>query len=196
MKKKKQYKAVYKAHIDLRNDTRELKPLRPGAIYYFENGKTVSYSDIVDEAERIINYDLKKELQKYSNLSIQDVQMQTVYEGSVEIIFTVVFSFLELVGGLLDLYDATHLARDIAERYIRKKLNDKFGDHFKVDTSDIVPREWHLHLLEENMYRIGREGNDEVPQHDAFFYYLLVMNILLMIIVGILVLGAVKTVYF
>ena len=66
--------------------------------------------------------------------------MQSVYKGSIEIIFTVVLCFLELVGGLKDLYDAVHLIREIAERHINRKLSDKFGNHFRVYTYVIVPR--------------------------------------------------------
>lgn len=33
-------------------------------------------------------------------------------------------------------------------------------------------------------------------KRDAFFYYLLVANVILLVIVGVLVFGAVKTVYF
>lgn len=107
--KKKQYKAVFRARIDFKYDEPQQEPLVPGHSYYLENERKVSYSDITNEAERIINNDLKVELQKYLNLSIQEVQSQSVYEGSIEIIFTVVLNFLELVGGLKDLYDAVHL---------------------------------------------------------------------------------------
>ena len=44
-----------------------------------------------------------------------------------------------LVSGLKDLYDAVHLVREISERYINKKLSDRFGRHFHVDTYVIVP---------------------------------------------------------
>lgn len=35
-----------------------------------------------------------------------------------------------------------------------------------------------------------------MKKRDTFFYYLLVANIILLVIVGVLVFGAVKTVYF
>ena len=70
--KKKQYKAVFRARIDFKNDESQQGPLVPGHSYYLENERKVSYSDIANEAERIINNDLKVELQKYMNLSIQE----------------------------------------------------------------------------------------------------------------------------
>ena len=194
MRKKKQYKAVFRTRIDFKNDEELSRPLRPGQTYYFENEREVSYCDILNEAERIINNDLRAELQKYTNLSVQEVQTQSVYEGSIEIIFTVVLSFLELVGGLKDLYDAVHLVTKIAERHINKKLSNKFGNHFRVDTYVIAPREedyWRF----EKRYMLEQGSNGEVNR-DVFFYYLLVANIVLLLIVGILVFGAVTTVYF
>lgn len=122
MKKEQQYKAVFRTKIDFRNDDELFETLRPGGIYHLDNQQKVSYSDIADEAERVINIELKPELHKYTDMSIQKVQVQSVYEGSIEIIFTVVLGFLNLVGGLKDLYDVVYLVKEIAERHINKRL--------------------------------------------------------------------------
>lgn len=55
MRKKKQYKAVFRTRIDFKNDEEQSRHLRPGQTYYFENERKVSYSDIANEAEQIIN---------------------------------------------------------------------------------------------------------------------------------------------
>lgn len=190
MRKKKKYKAVFKTRIDFKNDAEKSRHLRSGQTYYFENEREVFYGDIVNEAERIISNDLKAEFQKYTDLSVQEVQAQSVYEGSIEIIFTVVLGFLELK----DLYDAVHLLKEIAERHINRKLSDKFGNHFRVDTYVITPRVedyWRL----EKRYMVEQGSNGEVKR-DTFFYYLLVANIVLLLIVGVLLFEAVKVVYF
>lgn len=62
-----------------------------------------------------------------------------MYEGSIEIIYTVVFVFLNLVNGLMDLYDAIRLIWEISELYINKKLRNRFGKYFRGDTYVIVP---------------------------------------------------------
>ena len=98
------------------------------------------------------------------------------------------------IGGLKNLYDSVHLIREISERHIKKKLSDKFGNHFRADTYVITPREedyWHF----EKRYMVV-QGNEEKTQSDTFSYYLLVANIVLLVIVGVLVFGAVKAVYF
>lgn len=196
MKKQKLYKAVFRTKIDFRYNDEPQKPLLPGHSYYLNEGSNekVSYNDIADEAVRIINSDLKPELQKYTDISVKEVEVQAVYEGSIEIIYTVVLGFLNLVSGLKDLYDAIHLICEISERHINKKLSDRFGRHFKVDTYVIVPEYKEHWLLEEKM--MGAQGDSNVGKRDVFFYYLLVANIVLLIIISILVFGAVKAVYF
>lgn len=203
MKKRKVYKAVFRTEIDFRYDDEPQKPLLPGKSYHLNEGSNekVFYDDIANEAVRIINTELKPELQKYTDISIEEVQVQNVYEGSIEIIYTVIVGFLDLVGGLKDLYDVVRLIREISERHINKKLSDRFGRHFKVDTYVIVPddrkyREYIEHWRFENEMNGNRRLDGNGIKRDVFFYYLLVANIVLLIIVGILVFGAVRTVYF
>lgn len=194
--KKKQYKAVFRTRIDFNYNGPQQKTLHPGGSYYLDkySESRVSYNDISDEAVRIINSDLKPELQKYTDISIKEVQVQAVYEGSIDIIYTVILGFLNLVSVLKDLYDAVHLICEISECHINKKLSDRFGRYFKVDTYVIVPESKNYWRVEEKRWNCSVDRN--VERRDAFFYYLLVSNIVLLIIVGVLVFGAVKTVYF
>ena len=159
-KRKQQYKAVFRARIDFRNEYKTSNTLSPGTYYYFQNEQKISYSDIVEESERIINVELKPELQKCSNLSIQEIQTQFIYEGSIEIIFTVILGFFNLIGGLKDLYDTVHLIDSIAEKQINKRLNDKFGNYFRVDTYTIAPeiRDCYYH---KSRHAIEQNRNEE-----------------------------------
>lgn len=194
--KKKQYKAVFRARIDFNNREPYQKPLLAGHYYYLEeDSKTrVFYNDIADEVVRIINSDLKPELQKYTSISIEEIQVYAIYEGSIEVIFSVILSFIQLIGGLKDLYDTIHLIREISERHINKKLSDKFGRHFEVDTYVIVP-ESRDYWRSEKEIDMNRILNSRTEKRDAFFYYLLVANIVLLIIIGVLVFSAVKAIY-
>ena len=64
-----------------------------------------------------------------------------------------------------------------------------------MDTYVIVPESRDYWRLEEKM-PWDRSVVSSVEKHDAFFYYLLVANIVLLVIVGVLVFGAVRTVFF
>ena len=162
------------------------KLLFPGHYYYLEEGSNtrVFYNDIADEAVRIINSDLKPELQKYTSISIEEIQVYAIYEGSIEVIFSVILGFLQLIGGLKDLYDTIHLIREISERHINKKLSDKFGRHFKVDTYVIVPESRDYWRLEKEI-GMNLILDSSVGKRDAFFYYLFISNIVLLIIIGV-----------
>lgn len=193
-KKAKQYKAVFRARIDFKYNELNQKPLHPGGTYCLEKRSEmeVAYEDIANEAVRIINNDLKPELQKYTTISVKEVEVQAIYEGSIEILYTVVLCFLDLVGGLKNLYDAIHLICEISERHINKKLCDRFGRYFKVDTYIIVPEYQNY----KEYWRSEEKLDDRVEKRDAFFYYLLVANIVLLVIIVLLVFSAVKIVYF
>lgn len=197
MRKKKQFKAVYSAHIDFKDKgclNRELRTLKQGEYNYLENERKVSYSDILKITDTAINAELKEELSKYTNLKVSDVQVQAVYEGSIEVIFTVVLDFLNLVGGLKDLYDAVKLIRKIAEQHITKKLKNEYGDYFIVKVDAVSPDLYDLRY--DRKFIVGKLEMDESSKRDAFFYYLLIANIVLLLIIGVLVFGAVRKVYF
>ena len=197
MRKKKYFKAVYSAHIDFKDKrylNRELGPLKPGESFCLKNEQKVSYSDILETTDTAINVELKKELSKYINLEVSDVQVQAVYEGSIEVIFTVVLDFLNLVGGLKDLYDAVKLIREIAGKHIAKKLKNEYGDYFIVKVDAVSPDFYDIRYDRE--FIVGKSEMDESSKRDAFFYYLLIANIVLILIIGVLVFGAVRKVYF
>lgn len=197
MRKKKYFKAVYSAHIDFKDKedlNRKLRPLKPGEYNYLKNERNVSYSDILEKIDTAINAELKEELSKYTNLKVSDVQAQAVYEGSIEVIFTVVLSFLELVGGLKDLYDAVKLIREISGKHIAKKLKNEYGDYFIVNVDAVSPDIYDLRY--DRKFIVGKSEMDESSKRDAFFYYLLIANIALILIIGVLVFGAVRKVYF
>lgn len=63
-------------HIDFRYDDEPQKRLFPGQSYYLNecSNEKVSYNEIVNESVRIINNDLKLELQKYIDVSYVSAQ--------------------------------------------------------------------------------------------------------------------------
>lgn len=63
-----------------------------------------------------------------------------------------------------------------------------------MDTCVIVPEDRDHRQVEKMRWNWSMDGS--VEKRDAFFNYMLVANIILLVIVGVLVFGAVKTVYF
>ena len=190
---RKKIKAVYSVHIDFKYEEQERRPLKAGYSYYFQNDKKVAYKDVVDEVVQIINNDLKRECQKYVSHSIKNIEVPDVYEGSIEILFSVILETLGFVGNLMSLYDIIKLIRNLTEHYMNKRLREKYGDHFEVRAHVVVPDyDFWKYEIRERKYPV----NDERESRDAFFYYLLIANIVLLILVAVLVSGAVRAVYF
>ena len=190
---RKKIKAVYSVHIDFKYEEQERRPLKAGYSYYFQNDKKVAYKDVADEVVQIINNDLKRECQKYVSHSIKNIEVQDVYEGSIEILFSVILETLGFVGNLMSLYDIIKLIRNLTEHYMNKRLREKYGDHFEVRAHVVVPDyDFWKYEIRERKYPV----NDERESRDAFFYYLLIANIVLLILVAVLVSGAVRAVYF
>lgn len=65
------------------------------------------------------------------------------------------------------MYDAVHLIHEILERHINKKLSDRFGRHFKVDTYVIVLESRDYWRFEEKRWNWSMDCN--VERRDAFF---------------------------
>lgn len=163
---------------------------------YLNNKKKVLYEDIVEETKTIINKELNKELKKYIECSNLDIRVQAVYDGSIVVFFTALLSFLDLVGGLKDLYEVVTIIKEISEHYVNKRLNEEFNSYFRVDTVIIATARcnYGYECIKEEMTESS--GENQKLQRDTFFYYLLTMNIILVLILGMLVGRAVQSMYF
>lgn len=201
MRSKEQYKAIFEMHIDFNLEEKEALAnsgqdpiLCAGNKYYLRNEKEVLYEDIVKETKTIINKELTKELKKYIECFNLDIQVQAVYDGSIVIFFTALLSFLDLVGGLKDLYDVSNIIREISERHVSTRLSEEFGSYFRVETMMIAPDRHNYGYIKEELKESS--GENQKLCRDTFFYYLLITNIILILILGLLVGKAVQTMYF
>ena len=92
------------------------------------------------------------------------------------------------------MYDAVKLIREIAGKHVAMKLKNEYGDYFIVKVDAVSPDIYDHRYGREFM--VGKSEMDENSKRDVFFYYLLIANIALILIIGILVFGAVRKVYF
>lgn len=194
-KNKEVYIAVFSTHIDFaQQDEQFAYGLNRMPEHKKMSHREITYQDVVATSKRIIDKELKEEFQKYTDVPIIDVEAKAVYDGSIEIVFTVVMDILALIGGLKDIYDVTAMIQKISEKHIKRGLQEEFQETFDIDVRRIVPGHDYLERYGHCDLSVVKEQRK--ADRDAFFYYLLVANILLMVIVGILVFGAVKAVYF
>ena len=190
--------AVFSITIDQASNCERLEPHR--SYYYREiEGKT-TYKEIQDFCVGIINKELKTEVEELVPLPIKTIEVKKEYEGSIVLIFQVVFNIFQFVAGIRDFYDSVELIKKISEKHLHKRLKEHYGDVFSVDTRSLTSHDRYDFddMVGKRKYnhRLALILNAGSSKRDAFFYYLLISNIVLLAIVIALVFRAVMQTYF
>lgn len=127
--------------------------------------------------------------------------------GSIEIVFGVVLGAASFLSGYAGFFDSIELIKKQATSILSRLLNEQYGGGFSLSTDTLWPRmrdpydspfrflRRRFGPFEEDLLPFLASGNSE-PRRDAFFWFLLISNIGLVIVVGVLVWGAVRKVYF
>ena len=100
---------------------------------------------------------------------------------------------MSLFGGMKDTYECLNLIREIAQRYVSKRLIEDYGDYFHVNASIVSERK--MSRKDTNKSDETEKVRVKIVKRDAFFYYLLVSNIGMIAILAGLVYKAVATMY-
>ena len=129
---------------------------------------------------------MKDELNKFCDNAIEDVKVDSIYDGSIIALFTVIWDAAKTAK---DAYDIVKMVTEVSELFMRGKLKEKYGYRFAVDTHPI-------NKSEKNNRNVDNQISYPIVKRDAFFYYLLIANIAQAIIIGTLVFGAVTKLYF
>jgi len=200
-RRRKPIKAIFGTKIDFR-DNKEFGELEKGGSYHIprrsNQEKQTSYDEIKSFATNLIEDELKKHLAKTVGLQIQDIRVTADYEGSIELVFVVLFSTFQFVAGIKDFYDSLRLIRNHAAKYLNRRLEEKYGPVFNVDANIEYPT---IDRYEELFMLFGHHDlpfpfhSHEHSKRDGLFFYLLISNIILLTIIGFLIFKAVKSYY-
>ena len=203
------YKAVFSVSIDTNHKYRnnpncqkqQRESLIPSGKYWFEEERYATYDDLKEFAIGILERELQEECMQFVGVPILDIKVKSIYEGSIELFFIVVFGTLAGVTGIKDLHDSIEFVKMLAEKKLQKRFRRKYGDYFEIDVRCQIPSDkqhWNdcKFLHERNILPFRLTLNGEQPKRDGFFYYLLISNFVLLAIVMVMVLNAVVKVYF
>ncbi|MCL2671680.1 MAG: hypothetical protein FWF10_06560 [Clostridiales bacterium] len=206
--RKESYKAVYSVSIDTNSEYHSFTSnnrwppcLIPGGDYWFGKEKErATYDELKELAIRIINEELLNECEQF-DIPVLDIKVKSIYEGSIELFFTVLFGVVAGVAAIKDLHDSIEFLRTLAEKKLLKRFRDKYGDYFRIDVKRHIPRDTRFYddfdyLQKQRACSIHQFKNDERPKRDGFFYYLLISNVVLLAILIALIASAVMKVYF
>jgi hypothetical protein len=201
-KRRSSVKAIFEVKIDFA-DRKQYGELQKGGSYYFprfsNQEKKTSYEEIKGYLTDIVEDDLKKHLSKAVGMQIKDIRVTADYDGSIELVFVVLFNVFQFVAGMKDFYDNVRLIRNHSRKYIARRLDDKYGSVFNVSTDIDYPN---VDRYDE-LFSMFRHGEFPFPIHssngnisrDGFFYYLLFSNIVLLVVIGFFIFNAVKSYY-
>lgn len=208
-------KAVFSVTVDTNYEYRnrsfnngdEEFHLQPGGRYFFSNRKknseeSTSYENISDFVSGVLSFDLVDTCRQYLDFPISIV-VTGRHDGSLVLVFAAIFDAVSFISGAKDVFDVAMLIRDIAKERVEKRLRQEYGDYFDIQVQQRLPRESSREYAFdiEHKLRKGRIPFAFLPSRepsqlrDAFFWYLLVANILLVGMIVLLVIKAVLKVY-
>jgi len=198
----KTYKAVFSVSIDTSSEYRSEKRLAPGGDYWFgKQEHHATYDDLKGFAINILQNELKDECEQFIDIPIIDIKVKSVYEGSIELFFVVIFGVIATMASIKDLHDSLDFLRTLAEKKLEKRFREKYGDYFKININKQIPRNTDYY---DDLKYVRRHGlapffwsqHEGKSKRDGFFWYLVVSNLVLLAIVVALVANAVKKMYF
>jgi hypothetical protein len=197
-------KAVFTVNLDFNYEyKKEYESLKPGKSYYLKNDNNkISYDEIKNFAIDLIEKTLPREVEEICGLPVFDIRVNRTYQGSIELVLTIIFNTYQFIAGIKDFYDNLRLIRETINKFLKTRINNEFGDYFDVNSSISYPNtDYYLNPEEFLMRNKGRYNlpvfinNGQKPNRDAFFYYLLFSNIILTAIVIFMIYKAVAQTY-
>jgi hypothetical protein len=200
-------KAIFSVSIDTNHDYQsntDVKPksLEPSGKYCFGEDKLyATYEDLREFAISILNTALLDECKQFIGIPIHDIEVKGIYDGSIDLFVIVRFGVTAGVTGVRDLHDSIEFLKVLAKKALKKHFREKYGDYFRIDVNRNIPRDiphWDdfKSLYKHQAIPAYSVFNGERPISNGFFCYLVISNIVLLVIIIALVLGAVTKTYF
>jgi len=158
-------------------------------------------------AKNVISHDLPNEMQDIFGLPIK-TKIIAVRDGSILIFFQVVLGAFTFISSYKGFFDSINLIKSQCQRLLRHRLKDEFGEEFDISISEeypVIPELPYNYLyklfgrkfpFEPELFSEFIFGTSVQKKRDGFFYYLIIFNIVLLILIGILVYAAVVKTYF
>lgn len=163
-----------------------------------DNNDVAYYSDVRDFCERIINEEIADELRVLIDIPIKEIKVNRTYEGSLIIVFSVLFNLFQFISSIAGFRDTIKLIENTVYRHMKKRLNDEFTTegYFTIEVRS-ERDDSYSYFVENNCGSIPVSFSNTRSQakRDGLFWYLLISNIVLLVIIGILVGKAVLKMY-
>jgi len=152
----------------------------------------------------LVEVEIPRDMSEIYGLTVR-TRVLAVREGSIVAFFGVVLSGVAVLSSYADFFDSIHLIRKHAEMLLRRLVDYKYSRSWKVDVTIEYPklRDPSDFLPWRRFRKRLRATTDDWAEpivartrRDGFFWYLLLLNVLLLAAVGWLVSAAVLRTYF
>lgn len=166
------------------------------------SGETIEEEDMTGPVEEIILHRLPADMEKIFGIEVKTRILATQH-SSLIIFFEAVFTGFSLIANYKNFHDSALLLKRHFERLIKSLSEQRFDKRLY----SIIRFEYPYFSEHEHGISLSREDryfSDEFPglitlptqRRDGFFYFLLVLSIVSLTIIGLLVYGAVVKTYF
>jgi len=162
-----------------------------------EPNGSASYGDVRDFVEHVINKEIADELRELIDIPIKEVNVNRTYEGSLIIVFSVFINAFQFISSISGFRDTVKLIENTVNRHIKKRLDDEFSTrgYFDVNVKSERDNDYGHFFEKHGIFPISFSSQEPRTNRDALFWYLLISNIVLLILVGLLVGKAVLKMY-
>ena len=182
--KYEEFEYIFTAKIDFTPSARKKadgQKLHPERTYYVGD-KEINSSAVEKTIKNNLQEQLPNDLYEILRINAK-VEIRKINYGSIEVIFAIIASSYYGISKYKNFIDSYELIKKQAGILINKALRNEYGDD--VLEVNVQPEIIHRRDPISNIY----------SRRDAFFYYLLIMNIILFFIIGVLVFKAVVSFY-
>lgn len=185
--------------------------VEPRYISKKSHDSNISFEKLESEVRNVLCNELPNELKTIYGIEA-DIRYIASREGSLIVFFGAIITTYGIIANYKDFFESVKLIKNDAHRLLTvlaRKLNldlniyidDKYPDMPNPDNMRYHLRSKELfHMLPPDIAEMilekGGYDINNYPKRDGFFWYLIIMNVILLIGLGALVAAAVIKVYF
>jgi len=200
---------IFETTIDFGYDLRNKGIYLDNEVQSLENKKLPTRTQVAEYAKNVVESQLPAELEHLYGFHVK-IRLVDTRPGSLSLFFAAVFSIYTIIGGYKSFFDSIELIKEHTDKLLKSGLRERFNiPGWQVDTKSKYPS-FESHKYKRDLRHAIMEGDiDDLEEiispaivstnrqrRDPLFYYLLILNIFLIAIIGTLVFSAVKKTYF
>jgi hypothetical protein len=174
---------------------------------HFENIKVPSLSQVAEVTSNVIMTDLPHELDSIYGIKIKP-RIIKIRSGSLQLFFAILLTGYTLIGGYKSFFDSVDLIKQHTKSLLIKNFKEKFNfNDWEITIESRYPSFKRFNMQNILKRLIMKEDFEDfnlseldynlpTKKRDGFFYYLLISNCILLVILGFLVYSAIQKTYF